>query len=130
MSAGEEANLAKAARGAEDHAARSDWSAGSITALTLLTIISTLNYFDRGVLSLVLQLIKKEMHLSDTALGLITSLVAIYAIVGVPVAMLADRWSRRNVVAIGCLFWSAMTVCTGFVSNVIQLGTARLLMAA
>ncbi len=109
---------------------RGEWNARSITALTLLTLISTLNYFDRGVLSLVLQLIKDEMHLSDTTLGLISSLVAIYAVVGVPVALIADRWNRRNIVAIGCAFWSVMTLATGFVSNVVQLGITRFFMAA
>ena len=113
-----------------DHEARGEWSAQSITALTLLTLISTFNYFDRGVLSLVLQLIKDEMHLKDTTLGFISSLVAVYAIVGLPVALIADRWNRRNIVAIGCAVWSVMTLATGFASNVFQLGVARLMMAA
>jgi len=113
-----------------DEDTRGEWSARSISALALLTLISTFNYFDRSILSLVLQLIKKEMGLSDTTLGFISSLVAVYAIVGVPVAMLADRWNRRNIVAIGCAFWSVMTLATGFASNVFQLGAARLFMAA
>lgn len=132
MSASSEANQdasSPATEVAEGEKAR-EWNARSITALTLLTLISTFNYFDRGVLSLVLQLIKDEMKLSDTTLGLISSLVAIYAIVGVPVALLADRWSRRNIVAIGCGVWSVMTLATGFVSNVFQLGATRLMMAA
>jgi MFS family permease len=118
-----------AARTADESAVSGDWTGASIGALALLTLISTFNYFDRSVLSLVLQLIKKEMHLSDTVLGGLSSVVAIYAIIGVPVAMLADRWNRRNVVAIGCIFWSAMTFLTGFAANAWQLASARFLMA-
>ncbi len=68
------------------------------------------------------------MKLSDTTLGVISSVVLVYAVVGVPVGMLADRWSRRNIIAIGFAFWSAMTALTGFAANVWQLGAARLLM--
>lgn len=106
-----------------------DFTGASIYGLTFLTLISTLNYFDRSVLSLVLPLIKKDMGLSDTTLGDISSLVAVYALVGVPVASLADRWSRRNVVAIGFAFWSAMTALTGFSTGAWHLAGTRLLMA-
>ena len=78
-----------------------DWTLASVYALVLLTLVSTLNYFDRSVLSLMLPLIKKDFHVSDTTLGVVTGLIAIYAILGVPVAWLAERWSRRNIVAIG-----------------------------
>jgi MFS family permease len=94
-----------------------------------LTLVSTLNYFDRSVLSLMLPLIKKDFHVSDTTLGVVTGLIAIYAILGVPVAWLAERWSRRNIVAIGLAFWSLMTGLTGLVTNVWQLGLTRFAMA-
>jgi MFS family permease len=128
---GEEAiAFAERAGAGAAEAAKSDWTAASLYSLVFLTIISTLNYFDRGVIALVLPLIKSDLHVvHDTTMGVITSLVAVYAVIGVPVAMLADRWNRRNVVAIGCLFWSAMTVVTGFAGNVLQLGASRLLMA-
>jgi MFS family permease len=106
-----------------------DWTFASIYALALLTLVSTLNYFDRSVLSLMLPLIKKDFHVSDTTLGVVTGLIAIYAILGVPVAWLAERWSRRNIVAIGLAFWSLMTALTGLVTNVWQLGGTRFAMA-
>ena len=114
----------------QDHAAGGgDWTRGSIYALVILTLISTLNYFDRSVLSLVLPLIKAEFKVSDTKLGVVASLIMVYALVGVPIAWLAERWSRRNVIAIGLGFWSLMTVLTGFAASVWQLGLFRVLMA-
>ena len=106
-----------------------DWTLASVYALVLLTLVSTLNYFDRSVLSLMLPLIKKDFHVSDTTLGVVTGLIAIYAILGVPVAWLAERWSRRNIVAIGLASWSLMTMLTGLVTNVWQLGGTRFAMA-
>ncbi len=106
-----------------------DWTFASVYALVLLTLVSTLNYFDRSVLSLMLPYIKKDFHVSDTTLGVVTGLIAIYAILGVPVAWLAERWSRRNIVAIGLAFWSLMTAVTGMVTAVWQLGATRFAMA-
>ena len=106
-----------------------DWTFASVYVLVFLTLVSTLNYFDRSVLSLMLPLIKKDFHASDTTLGLITGLIAIYAILGVPIAWLAERWSRRNIVAIGLFFWSLMTGLTGLVTSVWQLGGTRFAMA-
>ena len=106
-----------------------DWTFAGVYTLVFLTLVSTLNYFDRSVLSLMLPLIKKDFHVSDTTLGVVTGLIAIYAILGVPVAWLAERWSRRNIVAIGLAFWSLMTALTGMVTNVWQLGGTRFAMA-
>jgi MFS family permease len=111
---------------------RSDWHPTAIYTLGLLTLISTFNYLDRSIIGLALPAIKSEMQVSDTALGLVSGLafVLFYSILGVPIAWLADRWSRRNVIAIGLAFWSAMTVLTGFVVNIWQLAAARFLMGA
>lgn len=113
---------------AAPQAAPADWTRTSVYTLFFLTVVTTLNYFDRSVIALVLPLIKEDLGLSDTTLGIVSSLVLIYAVVGVPVAVLADRWNRRNVIAIGFAFWSAMTALTGLAANVWQLGAMRLLM--
>ncbi len=105
-----------------------EWTAHSIFVLGFLTLISTLNYFDRSVISLVLPLIKKEFGVSDTTLGVVTSVIMFYAVIGVPIAWLAERWSRRNVIAIGLFFWSLMTAVTGFAGSIWQLGIARFFM--
>jgi len=100
--------------------------------LSLLTLIYALNFLDRNIFSIVLQSIKQELVLSDTAMGLLGGLVfaAFYATLGIPVAWLADRFSRRNIITIGLSVWSLMTVLTGMVINLWQLATTRFLMGA
>jgi MFS family permease len=109
-----------------------EWSTRSVYALTLLTLISAFNYFDRSILGLVLPLLQKDMHVSDTEIGLIAGAVfaVVNAVVGIPVGRLADRYSRRNIIGIGLIFWSAMTALTGMVSSVWQLAATRFLMGA
>ena len=109
-----------------------DWTGRAIFSLGFLTLISTFNYLDRSVLGLALPAIKSEMHVSDTALGLVSGLafVVFYSIMGIPIAWAADRWNRRNIVGIGFAFWSLMTMMTGWVSNIWQLAGARFLMGA
>ena len=110
----------------------SDWTFAAVYTLGFLTLISTFNYLDRTILGLALPAIKAEMNISDTMLGLVSGLafVAFYSVLGIPIAWLADRYSRRNIIAIGLAFWSAMTLLTGFVANVWQLAGARFLMGA
>lgn len=100
--------------------------------LAVLTLVSSFNYLDRNLFSIVLEAIKAEMHLSDTALGMIGGLAfaLFYSIMGIPVAWLADRSNRRTIIGIGLTFWSLMTALTGLVQSVWQLGLTRFLMGA
>jgi MFS family permease len=109
-----------------------DWSYPASVGLGFLTLISSINYLDRSLLGLALPAIKAEMHVSDTALGLVSGLAFLlfYSLLGVPIAWAADRWSRRNIIAIGLAFWSLMTMATGWVANVWQLALTRFLMGA
>jgi MFS family permease len=120
------------ATGAATSSSRGDWSGYAAYTLGFLTLISAFNYLDRAVLGLALPLLKREMLVSDTTLGLASGLAfaLFYSLLGLPIAWIADRWSRRNVIAIGFAFWSLMTVLTSFVANIWQLGIARFLMGA
>jgi len=111
---------------------QNDWRPKTIYALGFLTLIATFNYLDRSLLGLALPDIKAEMHVSDTVLGLVSGLafVLFYSILGVPIAWAADRYNRRNIIAIGFGFWSLMTMLSGFVANIWQLAIARFLMGA
>jgi MFS family permease len=109
-----------------------DWSPVAVYSLAFLSLISVFNYLDRSILGLALPLIKSEMRVSDTALGLVSGLafVLFYTILGVPIAWAADRFNRRNIIAVGFAFWSLMTIVTGFVGSIWQLAAARFLMGA
>jgi MFS family permease len=95
--------------------------------LLLLTAAMGINQLDRGVVAILLQSIKSEMHLSDTALGLLTGFgfSIVYATASIPIGRLADRYSRINIISFGMLFYSAMAACMGFAANITQLIAAR-----
>ncbi|MDX9874498.1 MAG: MFS transporter [Spongiibacteraceae bacterium] len=109
-----------------------DWQPRTVYSLGFLTLIATFNYLDRSIIGLAIPAIKAEMQVSDTALGLVSGLAFIlfYSVMGIPIAWAADRWSRRNIIAIGFAFWSFMTMATGWVTNIWQLAMTRFLMGA
>jgi len=108
------------------------WTVSLGWSLGFLTLISTFNYLDRSLLGLLLPLIKADLQLSDTALGLISGLAfaLFYSILSIPIASYADRMNRRNIIAIGFGFWSLMTAMTGYVANGLQMAFCRFLMGA
>jgi MFS family permease len=100
--------------------------------LALLTLVGAVNSLNRTIFGVVLQSIKSEMHASDTVMGLVAGLAfaLFYAFMGMPIAYLSDRYNRRNIIAIGMTFWSAMTCLTGLAANVWELAMVRFLMGA
>ena len=95
--------------------------------LFILWITYILNFVDRQLVTILLEPIKLEFGVSDTAMGFLTgfAFALFYASLGVPVARLADRWSRRNVIAISVGLWSAMTALCGLAGSFWQLALAR-----
>jgi predicted MFS family arabinose efflux permease len=96
--------------------------------LGLLTIIYALNFLDRTIFNVLIEPIKKEFALSDTAMGLLAGFgfVLFYSLLGIPIARVADRLNRRNIVAIALAFWSAMTLFCGMAQSVTTLALARI----
>lgn len=109
-----------------------DATAASLTrryyALALLTTIYALNFLDRTIFNVLIEPIKKEFTLSDTTMGLIAGFgfVLFYSLLGIPIARLADRMNRRNIVAMAFAFWSAMTAFCGMAQSVTTLTLARI----
>ena len=99
------------------------------TALALLFLVSLFNYMDRYMLAVLLPAIKADLQLSDTEIGFITGLAftLFYVTMGIPIARLADRYSRRNIIAIALTVWSAMTALCGLAQNFVQLAVARVM---
>src|SRR2546425_2896947 len=96
--------------------------------LGLLTVIYALNFLDRTIFNVLIEPIKKEFALSDTTMGLLAGFgfVLFYSLLGIPIARVADRLNRRNIVAVAFAFWSAMTFLCGMASSVATLAMARI----
>ena len=101
---------------------------GRAWVLAVLTMVYTFNHLDRQVIITVLEPIKAAMQLSDQQLGLLTGLsfALVYATLGIPVAYLADRSNRRNIIALALLVWSGATAVCGVTQNFWQLFLARM----
>lgn len=97
-------------------------------AISLLTAIFALNFLDRQIVTILAGQIKAEMGLSDTQIGLISGLAfaLFYALLGLPVAMLAERFNRVWIIAGSAGLWSVMTALCGATMNFGQLFLARL----
>ena len=96
--------------------------------LAILTVVYAFNFIDRQILVILQEPIKAELGLSDTQLGLLTgfSFAVVYVTAGIPIAWLADRSNRRNIVAVSLGIWSVMTALSGMVQSYTQLLLARL----
>ncbi len=91
-------------------------------------MVYVFNFIDRQILVILQESIKKELHLSDTQLGLLSgfSFAIFYVTLGIPIARLADRTNRRNTVAVSLGIWSIMTATSGMARNFVQLLLARI----
>jgi MFS family permease len=103
-------------------------SARRYYVLALLTAVYALNFLDRTIFNVLIEPIKKEFSLSDTTMGLLAGFgfVLFYSLLGIPIARIADRLNRRNIVALAFAFWSAMTFLCGMASSVGALALARI----
>ena len=110
---------------AEPAPARS--SAYAIYILVLMLLINTISYADRHLFSILIPAIKQEFGSSDSVMGLIggPGFMISYVLFTIPLARLADRWSRRKVLALSAAFWSAATALCGMAVNVGQMAAAR-----
>lgn len=102
-------------------------AAGAGYALAILFLINTLNFFDRQLLGSLGEPIRKEFALNDTGLGFLgTIFTLVYAVVGLPLGSLSDRWQRTRLIAAGTAVWSMLTAATGLAHSYTQLFVSRL----
>ncbi len=106
-----------------DDIARDRWY-----VLGVLTLVYAVNIADRYSISTLIEPIKAELALSDTLVGFLTgvALAIFYVTAGIPLATLADRSNRRNIVAAAIAAWSLMTTLCGLAQNFWQLLLARI----
>jgi MFS family permease len=96
-------------------------------ALAVLFAINTMNFFDRQILGAVAEPVRRELALSDGALGALgTAFTLLYAFVGVPLGRLVDRASRTRILAAGVSVWSVLTAMSGAAGSFWSLFAVRL----
>src|SRR5689334_4090933 len=95
--------------------------------LAVLTVAYSLNIADRFSISTLIEPIRQELHLSDSGIAFLTgvALALFYVTVGIPIAELADRVSRRDILAVAIAVWSGMTALCGLAHSYGQLMLAR-----
>lgn len=96
--------------------------------LFILVVVYTFNFIDRQIVGILAVPIKADLGLTDSELGLMGGLAfaLFYTGLGIPVAMLADRFSRTWIMTAALVIWSGMTAASGLATNFWQLFAARL----
>ena len=99
-----------------------------IKVVVLFTIGWALMYANRNILNPVQPIIAKEFGLSNSQLGLMSSLFfLVYAILQIPGGILGDKFGRKGVVSFGFIFFGIATALTGFSNAFIVILIARML---
>jgi len=82
----------------------------------VMTVVYALSIADRFSISTLIEPIRLELHLSDSGIAFLTgvALALFYVTIGIPIALLADRANRRDILAIALALWSAMTALCGW----------------
>lgn len=94
----------------------------------VLLLAYTLSFVDRMILSLLVAPIRAALDISDTEVSLLIGLAfaLFYTLLGLPLAWIADRWNRRNLILVGVALWSVMTAGCGFAGSYATLFLARM----
>ena len=103
-------------------------STGGPRVLAILLLAYIFNFIDRQIIGILAVPIKAELKLSDTELSLMGGIAfaLFYSGIAIPVAWLADRKSRVNIIAVSVALWSAFTALCGFAQNFWHLFLARM----
>jgi predicted MFS family arabinose efflux permease len=95
--------------------------------LGLLLTAYTFNFIDRTIIATIGQAIKVDLKITDTQLGLLGGLyfALLYTLLGVPIARLAERYSRVNIITAAIVIWSGFTALCGTAHNFATLAMYR-----
>lgn len=96
--------------------------------LFILTLVYAFNFIDRQIIGIVSPFIKADLGLNDAELGWLKGIyfALLYTVLGIPLAWLADRYNRVNIVVVSLTLWSGFTALSGLASNFTQLALARI----
>lgn len=98
------------------------------TVLWLLTIVYMVNFIDRQIIGILSPFIKAELGFTDAQLGWLKgfAFALLYTTVGIPLAWLADRYSRVKIVSVSLAVWSGFTALTGMAGGFTSMLLARI----
>ncbi len=110
------------------HAAGSGSGRAGSRVLLILLLAYIFNFVDRQIIGVLAVPIKAELGLSDRQLGLMGGIAfaLFYSGLAIPIAWLADRRSRVNIIAVSVALWSAFTALCGLAQNFWHLFLARM----
>ena len=96
--------------------------------LFLLTLVYAFSFIDRSIINFLSPMIRADLGLEAWQMGLLKGMAfaLFYTIIGLPIAWLADRYNRVNILAVSLAVWSLFTVFTGKATNFMQIGLARM----
>ena len=96
--------------------------------LGLLTLVYAFNFVDRQILGILAPSIAADLGFEDAEIGLLTGFwfAMFYTVLGLPIALFADRSNRKTVVAVALATWSGFTFLSGFVTSYFWLAAARI----
>ena len=96
--------------------------------VTILFFAYVVSFLDRQILSLLIEPIKEDLHLSDTMISLLIgfAFAIFYTVVGIPIGRLADYRNRKGIIIAGVSVWSIMTSLCGMANNALVLFLARI----
>lgn len=95
--------------------------------LAVLVVVYFLNFIDRQILAVLAEHIKADLGITDAQLGFLfgAAFATFYAVMGLPLARLADTWNRKKLISIGLGFWSLMTALSGLARGFLPLAACR-----
>jgi MFS family permease len=98
------------------------------TVVAILIATAVLSFTDRQVLSLLVDPIRGDLHINDTQMSLLLGIAFafVYGTAGIPLGILADRVSRRNLILAGVVVWSTGTIACGLSHSFAELFLSRI----
>jgi MFS family permease len=98
------------------------------TVIVLFGLANAIAFMDRGFLNLVVEPIRQSLKLSDVQIGVLIgpAFILFYSFVALPIGWLSDRLSRKRIILVGALFWSACMSWTGGATRFWQILSARM----
>ena len=96
--------------------------------IATLSVIYLFSFMDRQILTLLVDPIKRDLHISDVQVSLLTgaAFAVLYSVMGIPIGWAADRCSRKALIGAGVLVWSGLTMACGAAGSFVQMFVARM----